>query len=952
MGLYDPHELGGYGLLARNRLFNGKGPTVDCDGAKQWIVEDNQITGVSPMSGGNSIATGESAFMHHLYWGRNRFQFDWGQDREIMTFDGGGIGYGGELAAVDESGTVLTSARLCHPTHIFTGGSVLILNGTGAGQVRRLISWAVAADRSGCTFTIDAPFATKLDPASGQWISAQIFKGASVWEGNQYIDVGSFQFYGMSIDSVVHAEVGQRMTGFHAWGQWHRRADTGDKLWHNQPHPNMHVQFLAIEMLDGNGSPHAGMPMVPSSNFVEGVQFNAAPFTVQGQQRGADGRLFPIQMNRFVVFRSNRISGGNMGFDLGQGYWLSDALCESNVMTGLSHSTQVVDKAGSATGPISHGGGMKLVVRNNSVLAAKSDDDATVHVHWSTNPVLPNSTALVAHSPSASPEMVPDVQLCVGSIDNATGTCSAALTPSVVGFDNISTMFTIPADSPLRVFVYRLRKGAATSAWQAINEPDTCWSIGDRGRVSNAGGSVRVSGRSLAFDRARCLSASSVHVTDSRIRLIPLSGTTAPVELTNVRGSCYDLTADIPADTSPGLYTVAVKNGLAGCRWVSVPDAEPLRILSKETERFAPRLFHVDAGGSIRDALRAAGAAGGGRVTLKSGATYEMLSNETLFIPDRTLLTTAGSGARATIVWKSESPRRPGSAGMCGEREWQDCSMYQHQVDARSGGHPACPALITGNGTFGVVRIHARAPATVFLVEIAAPSQGALVSDNLLQVVGTELCGSGKYVNVANVIHVGQATGFSIARNQIHHANEGRPFAAGAEYGGSKTPAPCGQNSPVAFSIDEGAQDGAFVHNKVACGCNGWYAASTAQLWIENNTIVAVGEFGGIEGSGVESNGPVPRAIHFALLRNRFHGTNAATGPHPSVPNQFNNGTNWVRSPLPLCPSAAGACPSSPALRCLRRGLKSTRHCPSRASPQTADVCVVYFLDLSRCPSR
>jgi hypothetical protein len=33
------------------------------------------------------------------------------------------------------AGTVIKSARLCHPTHIFTGGSVLILNGTGAGQV-------------------------------------------------------------------------------------------------------------------------------------------------------------------------------------------------------------------------------------------------------------------------------------------------------------------------------------------------------------------------------------------------------------------------------------------------------------------------------------------------------------------------------------------------------------------------------------------------------------------------------------------------------------------------------------------------------------------------------------------------------------------------------------------------------------------------------------------------
>ena len=119
----------------------------------------------------------------------------------------------------------------------------------------------------------------------------------------------------MSIDSIVHAEVGQRMTGFHSWGQWHRRNDTGDshwpdhEVWHNQPHPNMHVQFLGIDMQDGNGSPHARMPMIPSSNFEEGVQFNGAPFTVQGAQRGEDGRIFPIPMNRFVVFRGNRISG-------------------------------------------------------------------------------------------------------------------------------------------------------------------------------------------------------------------------------------------------------------------------------------------------------------------------------------------------------------------------------------------------------------------------------------------------------------------------------------------------------------------------------------------------------------------------------------------------------------------------------------------------------------------
>jgi hypothetical protein len=37
-------------------------------------------------------------------------------------------------------------------------------------------------------------------------------------------------------------------------------------------------------------------------------------------------------------------------------------------MVGLARSNQTVNKAGAATGPITHGGGMKLVVRNNTVL--------------------------------------------------------------------------------------------------------------------------------------------------------------------------------------------------------------------------------------------------------------------------------------------------------------------------------------------------------------------------------------------------------------------------------------------------------------------------------------------------------------------------------------------------------------------------------------------------------
>ena len=79
----------GYGLFVRNQLYIGHGKPFNSDGSAQWIVEHNHITGTSTMSGGNSMSTGTTPVMHHTFWGRNVFKFDWSQDREVMTYDGG-----------------------------------------------------------------------------------------------------------------------------------------------------------------------------------------------------------------------------------------------------------------------------------------------------------------------------------------------------------------------------------------------------------------------------------------------------------------------------------------------------------------------------------------------------------------------------------------------------------------------------------------------------------------------------------------------------------------------------------------------------------------------------------------------------------------------------------------------------------------------------------------------
>ena len=62
--------------------------------------------------------------------------------REVMTFDDAGGSYWGPVASVD--GTVLTTAADCKATSEewggWAGGSIVILNGTGAGQWRRIVT--------------------------------------------------------------------------------------------------------------------------------------------------------------------------------------------------------------------------------------------------------------------------------------------------------------------------------------------------------------------------------------------------------------------------------------------------------------------------------------------------------------------------------------------------------------------------------------------------------------------------------------------------------------------------------------------------------------------------------------------------------------------------------------------------------------------------------------------
>jgi hypothetical protein len=60
-----------------------------------------------------------------------------------------------------------------------------------------------------------------------------------------------------------------------------------------------------------------------------------AGFSIQQQQRGADGVYCKVPQNRFIVFRHNTLVGWNVGFDLSNSGGASELVVEANTMESL-----------------------------------------------------------------------------------------------------------------------------------------------------------------------------------------------------------------------------------------------------------------------------------------------------------------------------------------------------------------------------------------------------------------------------------------------------------------------------------------------------------------------------------------------------------------------------------------------------------------------------------------
>ena len=285
------------GYVARNKFSYG-GRAHGWDHINGLIFEDNEIMGNSLNSIGNDISTFWGKACEHIYYARNQVHDIYGADREMVTLDSGGGAYLGILARVD--GTSVTLARDPDPQPKYhwakpqdwRGGAMLILDGKGAGQYRRIVS------HSGRDWEIDAPW--EIAPDDTSLVQITYYRGRHLYIDNTFTDGGPMQMYGCAFESIIAGNRGTRMNGFIVQGL--------------NPHgfgfqPSWFCQMLDNQILEGNA--YGG---------------RTGGVTMYG---GGDPERFAGPMVRGVVVRRN-VLHNNAGISIGAR--VRDVIVENNTV--------------------------------------------------------------------------------------------------------------------------------------------------------------------------------------------------------------------------------------------------------------------------------------------------------------------------------------------------------------------------------------------------------------------------------------------------------------------------------------------------------------------------------------------------------------------------------------------------------------------------------------------
>ena len=310
--------------VARNQFYNGRGGWYCLGGSDGLIFEDNQIStaDLQGNSGGLNCLDG-SMYSQNVYFARNRLFHIFGYDREAMTSDAGGGAYLGKVAKA-EGATLTLAADATFGDRPWLGAGLFILDGTGAGQYRRIKS------TDGRIVTLDRPWLVPPDATS--LISITMLQRHYVVIGNDFSDdTIAVQYYGISIEHITADNTCARGGGYHAMG-----------INYYGWQPSWYQRFLNNHVTEGNGlnGPLNELPPLDSHVALLGDNPPGAtgPMNRGGVIRGnvlennAD-----IEVNnswRDVLIEGNTIRQADKGIVIQKG--AVGVLLRGNVMEGVT----------------------------------------------------------------------------------------------------------------------------------------------------------------------------------------------------------------------------------------------------------------------------------------------------------------------------------------------------------------------------------------------------------------------------------------------------------------------------------------------------------------------------------------------------------------------------------------------------------------------------------------
>jgi len=181
---------------------------------------------------------------NNLYEARNVIPFNYINDREVMTTDGGSGAYAGPVADVKGNAVTLPHGAITNQSTAYKwtankwiGGGVFILEGKGAGQYRRIVSHTVDV------IQLDQPFLVNPDATSV--ISITTIRKNLFFINNDVADGGAYQFYGSAENCVISGLKMRRCIGIIGRGS----------LIYKGRQPNWYTDIVNCELREGNVSP-------------------------------------------------------------------------------------------------------------------------------------------------------------------------------------------------------------------------------------------------------------------------------------------------------------------------------------------------------------------------------------------------------------------------------------------------------------------------------------------------------------------------------------------------------------------------------------------------------------------------------------------------------------------------------------------------------------------------